>query len=91
MTEPKVSVIAVLEELDRYSEVEVMSCVSKLYNVGIRNIFNDKFIPLNELRQMGYKGLRQTILSLYEVNEEFVLANFGELRTLILMLKSVDQ
>lgn len=91
MSEPKVSVVALLEAIDQYPEEKIMEAVGKLYNVGIRNILNDKFIPLKEVMEMGYKGLRRTLLSLYEVNEEFVLANFGELRTLLLMLKSVDQ
>jgi hypothetical protein len=90
MTE-KVSLTGVLEAMDAYPEDKVLEAVSRMYGMSSnRGLFNSNFIPLIDIHTMGYSGLRRMLQNLYEIDTDFVLTNFGELRTIVIMLNNVD-
>lgn len=70
--------------LDAQPEHLIMQAVQSLYedSAGSRGLFCDKFIPYKDLCLMGYKGFRQFLSSIYEVDEFFIMANKGELENL---------
>lgn len=68
--------------LDAQSDHIVMQAVQSMYEDGGRGIFCDKFVPYSDLYLLGYKGFRQFLTSMYEVDENFILTNKGELENL---------
>ena len=72
----------VLSYLDAQPEHYVMQAVQAMYEDGSRGIFSEKFIPYGDLYLLGYKGFRQFLISMYEVDEHFILSNKGELENL---------
>jgi len=71
-----------LAYLDAQQDHLVMQAVSSMYEDGSRGIFCDKFIPYSDLYLLGYKGFRQFLVSMYEIDDHFILANKGELENL---------
>lgn len=71
-----------LTYLDAQQEHTVMQAVQSMYEDGSRGIFSEKFVPYQHLYLIGYKGFRQFLVSLYEVDADFVLQNKGELENL---------
>lgn len=71
-----------LAYLDAQSEHYVMQAVQSMYEDGSRGIFSDKFIPYSDLYLHGYKGFRQFLISMFEIDEHFILSNKGELENL---------
>jgi hypothetical protein len=71
-----------LAYLDAQDEHIVMQAVQSMYEDGSRGIFCEKFIPYSDLYLLGYKGVRQFLTSMYEIDEHFLLTNKGELENL---------
>ena len=68
--------------LDAQDEHIVMQAVQTMYEDGGRGIFCEKFVPYSDLYLLGYKGFRQFLTSMYEIDEHFILTNKGELENL---------
>lgn len=68
--------------LDAQPEHLVMQAVQSMYEPGSRGIFCDKFIPYSDLYLLGYKGFKQFLMSMHEIDEHFILSNKGELENL---------
>ncbi len=82
------SLTAVIEYLDTVPGNQVMAVVEQLYDVtGTRGIFNENFLPSEELFLLGYPGFKQVLLSLYETKPEFIEQHRQELHNLIRKIK----
>lgn len=71
-----------LTYLDKQESHLVMQAIQSMYEDGGRGIFCDQFIPYKDLYLLGYKGFRQFLLSMYEIDDNFILENKGELQNL---------
>lgn len=82
------SLAAILDFYDSQPEHEVMAGVAQSYsNSGSRGIFNEKFIPYQDLHMLGYKGFRQMLVSMYQTDPLFIEEHRSELFTLTNLLK----
>lgn len=81
------SLTTILEYLDSQPEMKVMSTVSAKYEDNDRGIFSPKLVPYDQLFLLGYAGLRQMLLSLYEIDPDFVASRKHELHSLVKDLK----
>lgn len=82
------SLAAVLDYLDSQPEQRVMLVVGQAYedNAG-RGLFSNKLVNYSDLRMLGYKGFRQMLVSLYEIDPAFVEQHRGELFAITRKLK----
>lgn len=76
-----------LAYLDAQPEHYVMQAVSSMYDDSSRGLFCSKFVPYVDLVPLGYPGVRQFLTSMYEIDENFLLANKGELENLKSQIK----
>ena len=72
---------ALLAYLDNQDQNLVMQAAASMYD-GNRGLFCEQFIPYKDLCSMGYGGFRQFLLSMYEVEEHFMLIHKGEISNL---------
>lgn len=71
-----------LTYLDKQEPHLVMQAVQSMYEDDSRGIFCSQFVPYKDLVSLGYKGFRQFLLSLYEMDDNFITKNKGELANL---------
>lgn len=81
------SLASVLDFLDTQPEQVVMAIVAQAYESNSRGIFSEKFIRYSDLHFLGYAGLKQMLISLYQTNPSFVEQHRQELYVITRKLK----
>ena len=77
-----VKISEILDYLDAQQEHLILQAINAMYEDGSRGIFCTKFIPYSDLLLLGYKGFRQFLISMYEIDDRFIMDNKGELENL---------
>lgn len=76
------SLADVLDRLDKLPEPLVMRALGRLFDQGGRGLFNSKFVRYEQLKELGYKGLKALIQNICELDEDFIKHSIKELRML---------